>query len=459
MNEFENKKNAILMMKKEIEHVKVKKETKVHTTKEKEPISKVKVPKEVKEKEQKEKVKKPKEKINRDDSNNKLNSNLKKKRELPKSTEVETDRKWDDDKNKDLKKGKFDEKEKKKIFDSTCSYMYENGLSIEDLRTILKEKQVKTKESIWTKIASHIPDRSVKSIKDFIARVIDDRNNKGKWSQEETENLITLVNNKGKKWKEIAELLERNPENVKDKYKSIGGDNYLNRSKLFTLIEALKFLKYLAEYSEIDIFKHSYKFRDNSEMNYKIQDNVLVIDKSLKNITSDLIIKNVLRICVDFDALTDFIDEKKQISFTYISDKLKSKSYDDCKNYYNMLTDYFCLSFRSNLKKDIRMFKIIVKEQPDSIEEISFDLIKNGRSEEANKKRFSEIIQLNDIYKIKQFEILINDSFAKLKEELAAINNKQNISKETLDKDAIKEVVKSEENDNFEEYYNNYKKR
>ena len=105
------------------------------------------------------------------------------------------------------------------------------------------------------------------------------------------------------------------------------------------------------------------------------------------------------------------------------------------------------------------MFKIIVKEQPDSIEEISFDLIKNGRSEEANKKRFSEIIQLNDIYKIKQFEILINDSFAKLKEELAAINNKQNISKETLDKDAIKEVVKSEENDNFEEYYNNYKKR
>jgi len=63
-------------------------------------------------------------------------------------------------------------------------------------------------------------------------------NYSGKWIKEEEEALVDLVKTFGNSWKSIARILNdqfsieglsRTAENVKDKYKSMGGDNHATR--------------------------------------------------------------------------------------------------------------------------------------------------------------------------------------------------------------------------------------
>lgn len=53
-------------------------------------------------------------------------------------------------------------------------------------------------------------------------RNFNELNHKGKWTAEDEQNLITLVQKYGRKWTLIGKKLRRTSDNVYDKYRSLG---------------------------------------------------------------------------------------------------------------------------------------------------------------------------------------------------------------------------------------------
>ena len=103
----------------------------------------------------------------------------------------------------------------------------------------------------WPKIAQCLPNRTVQSCHNFCRRKFNPANYHGKWTPVEEEALLNLVAKHGKRWKIIAEELAfendnqvgRTAENVKDKYKQLGGDKSQNRSsESWTLQELVQLL-------------------------------------------------------------------------------------------------------------------------------------------------------------------------------------------------------------------------
>ena len=45
---------------------------------------------------------------------------------------------------------------------------------------------------------------------------------KGRWSEEEEEQLKQMIKKYGKKWTMISKQLKRTPENIRDKYREMG---------------------------------------------------------------------------------------------------------------------------------------------------------------------------------------------------------------------------------------------
>ena len=73
----------------------------------------------------------------------------------------------------------------------------------------------------FLEIAKDFPTRNPKQIYGFATRYYDPNNHKGKWSEEEKEQLADLVELKGEKWKEIGEILERAGASCRDKWRSM----------------------------------------------------------------------------------------------------------------------------------------------------------------------------------------------------------------------------------------------
>lgn len=271
----------------------------------------------------------------------------------------ESSRKWNDNKKevKEFKRGNFDDKEKELVMNTLFEVMNEMNLTKENLINIVTEKQKKGEKSIWCSISEKLPNRSVQSIHNFVKRVVHPGNYKGEWTQSDIESLHFYVKEKGTKWVEISEILGRTPENCKDKYKEIGGENFLERLKKFDLSSALKLMKYSDQMSEFKLLKNEYLFRENLKEIYLLQDNILLIDTSLKEEKSECIILNILKIILDFEQLEEKIHSGEENNFTQIAKRLKTKSYDDCKNYWDKLMNDFGLSRKCKIRKDIKMIK------------------------------------------------------------------------------------------------------
>ena len=73
----------------------------------------------------------------------------------------------------------------------------------------------------FLEIAKDFPTRNPKQIYGFATRYYDPNSHKGKWSEEEKEQLANLVEWKGEKWKEIGEFLERAGASCRDKWRSM----------------------------------------------------------------------------------------------------------------------------------------------------------------------------------------------------------------------------------------------
>jgi hypothetical protein len=180
-------------------------------------------------------------------------------------------RKWDDHlNNPNLVKGKFSKEESIKLIKEIVRYGDRRNLEFSTLMTHLLDRKVRSNSPIWCEVAIALPNRSIKSICDYCHRIFNPNNNKGLWSEEDTEKLIQLYNELGGRWKLIGDILQRHPENVRDKWKNLykikSDERKLDLEKPWTLLMTLKLLKYVNDYvneyydSEKTILKWGYKF-------------------------------------------------------------------------------------------------------------------------------------------------------------------------------------------------------
>ena len=354
-------------------------------------------------------------------------------------------------------KGKITEKEEKKIEKALCEYAYEQNYTNDQLLSLITEK-LQNDNKIWPIIAECLPNRSVQSIHNFCHRKYHPNNYKGFWSAQEEKDLITLVKEHGKKWTLIAEKLERTPVNVKDKYKELGGENTNSVTKDITLVKILKLLKAIRNYliddvqkEKYDFFRYVYKFSNNVDEKYgnvfkliKDKENntkKFLIDSSLKDDQSHIIIKNILKKIIYTDKLSSLVEDKIEIAWSIISNQLAFYSVDTCRNVFKKILNIFDIESISAKKKDLLLVNAILDFDYESINDINWEYIKAKRKPFENKERTEELIKIFDPFGIKPFK----DTLLKIKEELEnELNiynkkrfNKKNDEEEESDEDQI----------------------
>lgn len=129
---------------------------------------------------------------------------------------------------------------------------------------------------------------------------------------------------------------------------------------------------------------YKYKFSENLEANkdklWEInkKKGKMVIDSSLKETKSRVIIKNFLNKLLNLESLDKYInEEKKEISWSIIAEKIKIYSKDDLKNYWAKLMKDLNLDKKCMISQDMKMINYISRNGFESIDEINFSKIKN----------------------------------------------------------------------------------
>lgn len=112
------------------------------------------------------------------------------------------------------------------------------------------------------------------------------------------------------------------------------------------------------------IFLYKYKFSDSlqekKDILYEIRESnrKMVIDSSLKEEKSRIIIKNLLSKLLNMENLQKFLFDDKnkaEISWTVIADKIKTYSRDDLKNQWNKILKDLNLEKKCMLMQDLKM--------------------------------------------------------------------------------------------------------
>ena len=157
--------------------------------------------------------------------------------------------------------------------------------------------------------------------------------------------MLTLVKEHGKKWELIGKELQRTATNVKDKYKQLGGDHHSTVSLDSTLGSKLKLLKEIEAYvnekeedKKYKIFNYPYVFNPTIDEKFNVlfrydeSKEIFKIDSSIKDERSKCIIRNIFKHLINLSAISKIIENKLEISWTVISNNIKTLSFDDCKN-------------------------------------------------------------------------------------------------------------------------------
>ena len=428
----------------------------------------IKKVKEHEKKKNKEKNKSKKDKIESSNKNKKLKKDTHTK--IVKEKVETTKRKWVEKnektgKKKEYTKGKITEEEAKTIQNALCQYAYENNFSNDQLLSLITEK-LTNDNKVWPTIAECLPDRSVQSVHNFCHRKYHPNNYKGIWSSQEEKDLLTLVKEHGKKWTLIASKLERTPVNVKDKYKELGGENKDLVTKDITLIKILKLLKSIRNYlvdekedEKYNFFRYVYKFSEKVDEKYgnvfkliKDENNnkksKFLIDSSIKEDKSNIIIKNVLKKILNLEKLSSLVEDKVEISWNTISKEIEFFSVDTCRNVFKKILNMFDIESIHGKKKDLLLVTKILDLDYENIDEINWEYIKAKRRPDENKERMEELLRHFDPFGIKEFK----DVLLKIKEELEnELNYIDKKNKNNNDSDNDGESDKDNDNEEDED--------
>ena len=129
---------------------------------------------------------------------------------------------------------------------------------------------------------------------------------------------------------------------------------------------------------------YNYKFSENLESKkenlweIKKKKGKIIIDSSLKDSKSRVIIKNFLNKLLNLENLNKYINEEKtEISWSIISEKIKTYSSDDLKNQWSKLLKDLNLDKKCQITQDLKMINYIVRNGYENIDEVNFSKIKN----------------------------------------------------------------------------------
>jgi len=293
-----------------------------------------------------------------------------------------------------IKSGPFSEEEVEKLKHAMCRYCYEKGwgeAGINKLITAYRDKDVR---GAWTKISECLPDRRVSSCHQLIRTKFHPGNYKGTWSKEDEEELAELVKEKGRKWQEISEILERTPMNVRDKWRSMGEENHDKRKggawtpeeiiKLFRIVEKRTGVKVLEKTAEEWLKEEQEKGEVEEEVSVKDR-----ITKRRKDAFTKLFESH----------LCDFIDyeEAKKLNYmslewTKIAKEMETKSKDDCRNlWFNQIYNTIASGLDFDEDEDEVLIRSITEQDPTTDAEINYEDIDNGRSAKDNEIRWKQL--------------------------------------------------------------------
>jgi len=126
-------------------------------------------------------------------------------------------------------KGRWSAAEDKVLLKQTKAYLALKNRTLDEFRlTLTNDERMKnrgeTKDfvGLWVSVAKFFPERSVESVRNRGERLLHPSRRQGKWDDKSTAQLIDLVSKHGRKWVMIGNILERDPNAVRDKYRLVG---------------------------------------------------------------------------------------------------------------------------------------------------------------------------------------------------------------------------------------------
>lgn len=261
---------------------------------------------------------------------------------------VESERTWEDHtKIKSLRKGAFSELEVNLLKDSLCTYAKTNDLSINDLARLCSASIDPDLKGAWTQIATALPDRSVQACHNVCRRKFNTKNYQGQWSLLDEQSLIESVDHMGHEWKTIGEGLGRTAENVRDKWRELGGKNHAKRKKgdwsleekleLIRLVNDTSETKFLKWETEVDYGKFKVEEESKEAIEAMSEKQKRTYERGFKKSSEKIMIYKDVSLEIIVPLIIDNPEDlpKRDFAWNLISGTLKTRSYDDCWNMWN----------------------------------------------------------------------------------------------------------------------------
>ncbi|KAM7204592.1 hypothetical protein V8F33_001556, partial [Rhypophila sp. PSN 637] len=124
------------------------------------------------------------------------------------------------------------------------------GLSVDEMKALVKANP-KTSNNphhtvLWEAVQKACPTRARQKLIDWSRRHFNNYVAQGKWNEEQDEELMEMVRTHGTQWAKIARVIDRHPEDVRDRYRNylVYGDHMAKHAwsveeenKLFEVME------------------------------------------------------------------------------------------------------------------------------------------------------------------------------------------------------------------------------
>ncbi|CAD8088202.1 unnamed protein product [Paramecium sonneborni] len=326
-----------------------------------------------------------------------------------------------------LKQGKFTEEEIEKVKESLISYALSQNLTEEQFADLFSNSQKTTMPKAWLHIAKVLPQRSVDSVYKFIKARFNPDNYQGHWTKEEEQHLIQLINQFGRNYTQISKVLNRTPQNIRDKYRQLGDHNHELREQIWTLGEAVHLLRLISKKNNSNFIKdnwleiliqafgedwqdvilntHSQKRRFRKSTYYEIQQ-------------EDTQIQQLLQI-IDLKKL--YSHSHKDIPWTSIATKIKTKSHDDLRNFWMQSLNQWQLQLKNKID-DEQLFNEIILQDPQEEKDIDFNLVLKNHTLTINEKKnawqtLKKRVQIRDQLEFDELLTKIRQLLGKSKKE------------------------------------------
>ncbi|CAD8074894.1 unnamed protein product [Paramecium primaurelia] len=326
-----------------------------------------------------------------------------------------------------IKQGKFTEEEIEKVKESLISYALSQNLTEEQFADLFSNSQKTTMPKAWLQIAKVLPERSVDSVYKFIKARFNPDNYQGHWTKEEEQHLLQLINQFGRNYTQISKIINRTPQNIRDKYRQLGDHNHELRELVWTLGEAVHLLRLISKKNNANFIKDDWLDTLIQNFGEDWQDVILTIHSQKRRFRKgtyyeiqqeDTQTQQLLQI-IDLKKL--YSTSHKDIPWTKIATKIKTKSHDDLRNFWMQSLNQWQLQVKFKID-DQQLFNDIILQDPQEEQDIDFNLVLKHFNLTKNEKKnawetLKKRVQVRDQLEFEELLTKIRQLLSKSKKE------------------------------------------